>query len=70
MLGEGFEAFAAAARHDHRQGAAGQAADVASGVIAGGVSHHIPKPDTLGKRLHLFSRPFFARLLHCNQCRH
>ena len=66
MLGEGLEAFAAAARHDHRQSPAGQSADVASGVIAGGVAHHDPKPDTLGKRLHLFSRPFFMRLLHCD----
>ena len=39
MLGERLEAFAAAARHDHRQGSAGQTADVASGIIAGSVSH-------------------------------
>ncbi len=39
MFGEGFEAFAAAARHDYRQRSAGQTADVASGVGAGSVSH-------------------------------
>ena len=53
MLRESLEAFAAASRHDHCQGSAGQTADIASGVIAGSVSH-CPKRDTLRRRLHQF----------------
>ena len=39
VLSERFEALAAAAGHDHRQRPAGQTADIASGVVAGSVSH-------------------------------
>ena len=42
MLGERLEAFAAAARHDHRQSSARQSADVASGVVTSSVSHTFP----------------------------
>ena len=39
VLGERLEPLAAAARHDDRQGAAGQSADIASGVVTSSVSH-------------------------------
>ena len=42
MLGERLEAFAAPSRHHHRQRAAGQTADVTSGVITSCVSHTLP----------------------------
>ena len=47
MLRESLEALAAPSRHDHRQGAARQSADVASGVVAGSVSHYAFKRDIL-----------------------
>jgi len=68
VLGERLEPFAASSRHHHRERAAGQSADIASGVITSSVSHTSPnreesnrprarsQPAILGKRLHLFSR--------------
>src|SRR5262249_50283599 len=43
MLGQRLEAFAAPTRHDHRQSAAGESADIASGVGPSSVSHTFPR---------------------------